>query len=56
MEKLPLEVLEKVFEDREAGLLINSWWRQVGEKPHFWVRLPLVHDSRAKKLNTKLKF
>ena len=55
MEKLPMEVLEKVFEvlprkDRKAGVLVNSLWRKVGERPRLWawVRLPRVYDQNIR--------
>ena len=55
MEKLPMEVLEKVFEvlprkDRKSGVLVNSLWRKVGERPRLWawVRLPRVYDQNIR--------
>ena len=55
MEKLPMEVLEKVFEvlprkDRKSGVLVSSLWRKVGERPRLWawVRLPRVYDQNIR--------
>ena len=49
MDKLPEELLEKVFEflpakDRKSCVLVNKRWREVGEAPKFWawVKLPRV--------------
>ena len=54
VEKLPVELLEKVFEflprkDRKSGVLVNSLWRKAGEAPKFWtwVRLPRVEDQHS---------
>ena len=57
VERLPVEVLEKVFEflpwqDRKSVVLVNRLWRKAGEAPHLWtwVCLPVVRDqdSRAR--------
>ena len=61
MDKLPLlvleEVLKKVFEflapkDRKSGVMVNSLWRKVGEKPYLWawVQLPkpVKQNGRAR--------
>ena len=52
MDKLPIEMLERVFEflpykDRKIGALVNSRWRAAGEASHLWdwVRLPRVVDQ-----------
>ena len=49
VEKLPVEVLEKVFEflpwkDRKSVVLVNRLWRKAGEAPRLWawVQLPTV--------------
>ena len=54
MDKLPAEVLEKVFEflprqDRKAKVLVNSLWRKAGEAAHLWawVHLPCVEDQNS---------
>ena len=58
MDKLPLlvleEVLKKVFEflpreDRKAGVMVNSKWREVGEAGHLWAWVPLhVFDQNSR--------
>ena len=55
MDKLPVEVLEKVFEflprkDRKSGVLTNSLWRKAGEASRLWtwVRLAVDQTSRAR--------
>ena len=52
MDKLPTEVLERVFEflpyeERKTGVLVNSKWRKAGEAPNLWtwVLLPRVEDQ-----------
>ena len=54
MEKLPVELLEKVFEflpheDRKSVALVNSLWRKAGEAPHLWtwIELPRVEDQNS---------
>ena len=50
MDKLPLSVLEEVLrkvfellprEDRKAGVMVNSKWREVGEARHLWAWVAL---------------
>ena len=65
MDRLPAEMLEKVFEflprqDRKTGVLLNSRWRQAGEAAHLWnwVILPRVENQLSRErvvemLNTR---
>ena len=55
VEKLPVEVLEKVFEflpyeDRKSVVLLNSLWRKAGEAPKLWtwVQLPTIEDQHSR--------
>ena len=61
MEKIPVEVLEKVFEfmpwkDRKAGVMVNSKWRAAGEASHLWawVQLPEVVDQNSREKVIKM--
>ena len=61
MDRLPIEVLEKVFEflpyeDRKAVVLVNSRWRKAGEAPHLWTSTGLywVADRKRRKKAMKM--